>query len=152
MNHLLPAVMFCLLAAQPAITAELTAFDPFLGMWAGSGTLWGKPAAIQLQWKRTPVGKFVSLDFEVSDPDSRKSLFAGHAMYPAGQGTWHDTNGAVYSITWKADGDNIVVEWGQPGVPIGKSVYSVRTGGEVEIADFVRNKAGSWREFAHYVA
>ena len=118
----------------------------------GSGTLWGKPAAIQLQWKRTLAGKFVSLDFEVSDPDSRKSLFAGHAMYPAGQGTWHDTNGAVYSITWTADGDNIVVEWGQPGVPIGKSVYSVRTGGEVEITDFVRNKDGSWREFAHYVA
>ncbi len=71
--------MFCLFAAQPGITAELASFDSFLGAWLGSGTLWGKPAAIQLQWKRTLAGKFVSLDFEVSDPDSRKSLFAGHA-------------------------------------------------------------------------
>jgi hypothetical protein len=132
--------MFCLFAAQPGITAELASFDSFLGAWLGSGTLWGKPAAIQLQWKRTLAGKVVSLEFDVSDPGPHKPLFAGHDMCQSGQGTWHDTNGAVYCGVGAARRAH------------GKAVYSVRTGGEVEITDFVRNKDGSWREFAHYVA
>lgn len=152
MKQLFAILAFFLLATQPATPAELTAFAPFLGTWAGTGQLWGKPATIQLQWKRTLADKFVSLDFEVIDKASGSAMFAGQAMYPAGQGTWHDSNGAIYSISWKADGDSIVAEWGPAGAPMGKSLYRLRPGGEAEITDFIGNKDGSWREFARYVA
>lgn len=131
---------------------ELSPFDPLLGEWTGTGNLRGAPVNVTYSWKKMLADKFVSLDYGTTDPKTGREAFSGHAMYKPAEGTWHDSNGAIYPISWKMEDGAIISEWGIAGTIQGKSVYRVKAADEVEVVDYVKGRSGAWSEFAHYTA
>lgn len=156
------AVSICGTAiAQPAST--LPPPDPMLtfmtGRWAGTGTILGQPARVELEWTGVLDGRFARLTWVSHIGTAPKTQrFEGHAYYrrsplPPYRATWFDSSGMVRPITAAFDRPSenaspaLVAHWGTPETEQGETTYRRVSDQELEVVDRVLGKNGEWREF-----
>jgi hypothetical protein len=120
------------------------------GAWIGTGVLNRAESHVELRIERTP-GSAVRLSWRsvMVTPDGRQ-VFEGAAAYEAaGPGafvaTWRDSQGAKHPIAAAVseDGSSLVALWGASG----RTVYSLRSDGDLEVKDSIKKPDGSWAEF-----
>lgn len=127
-------ILGLIILVAPGWAAELDAFGPLLGHWEGPGTFFGKPATARYHWERGLGGKFVILRYQALRDG--QTLFEGHGYYRAnGTGTWHDSQGNLYAIAWKAATGGVDSAWGP-----GTSEYRVSAEGEFTAIDQAQAK------------
>jgi hypothetical protein len=103
-----------LLTAATAVPQSLDPFTPLLGQWEAEGQFLGAKATARYEWQRTLANRFVTLRYQAIRDG--QTVFAGHAYYRAdGSGTWHDSEGHIYSLTWKATAKGVATAWGEGG-------------------------------------
>jgi len=138
--------------ARPAVS-PLARWE---GNWTGEGKFFGQSATQRLQWESVLDGKFTRLTVRV-ETAAGQPMFEGHAYYrhvEAAQfeARWFDSQSHIYPIKAQLDGDTLTAFWGEPSKEEGRSVYKLLDGGkQLEVADAVRTKEGSWREFGRFV-
>mgnify|MGYP001017862989 CR=1 FL=1 len=114
----------------------LDAFAPLLDEWQGAGTFVGKPATARYRVERALNGRFILLRYEALDAEGRV-VFEGHGYYKAGgAGTWQDSQGNLYPVTWTGTGQGVNTEWNNGA---GASQYQ-REGEEFTVTDRARGK------------
>lgn len=120
------------------IILAATGPDPFaalLGDWQGDGTFLGRPAKARYRFERILQGKFVRLAYQALDP-AGKLLFEGIGHYKdTGEGTWHDSQGNLYSLTWKSVDAGVATAWNK----VGASTYR-RVDDGLEVTDQTNGK------------
>lgn len=134
-------------ADVPALLARLE------GAWAGSGTILGQPATVEMQWLPVLDRAFLRLTWVSHIGAPPKAMrFEGHAYYRrsgagSARATWFDSSGQVRPIVVTADGDGLVAAWGTPETEVGETTYRLESATRVLVVDRVRQKDGTWREF-----
>jgi hypothetical protein len=124
-----------LLAIAALTAAPLDHFAPLLGRWEAAGQFAGSPAQAHYEWQRALGGRFIQLQYRVVREG--KTVFEGHGYYHADNtGTWLDSEGHQYSITWRATGSAIVSQWGDGG----ESTYAA-TNGAAQVTDRIKGRA-----------
>lgn len=142
-----------LLFAALTFAADLAAFDPLLGKWEATGEMRKVPVRASFRWDKVLNGKFVRMQYATVEIATGKTLFEGTAYYRPESGTWFDSNGAVYAISWAAaTPGKIDSEWGPMGSPYGRSQYAWNGKDELQITDLARNREGAFGAFAKYTA
>jgi hypothetical protein len=151
------AVLLLLLAAHTAFPQSDSIFKRLGGSWSGEGKTLGMPATLQMTWDWVLAEKFLrlSLKNEMRVASGQLQLFEGHAYYQPSEGkcegTWFDSRGISFPIKCSVQGQSVTALWGATGQEQGKSVYSFLADGKLEIVDSVKQKDGSWKEFARFV-
>jgi hypothetical protein len=147
--------------AQPASTPPPP--DPLLtfmtGRWAGTGTILGQPARVELEWTPVLGDRFARLTWVSHIGAAPKTQrFEGHAYYqrtpvPPYRATWFDSSGMARPITAAFNRSlgtttpALVASWGTPETEQGETTYRRVSAEELEVVDRVRGKNGEWREF-----
>jgi hypothetical protein len=124
-------------------------FDALAGDWQGSGTLQGNAVDAEMSWEPVLAGRHVRLTtrFLVGG----QVIFEGHAYYRPGEeirGVWFDGAGHIYEITARAEGGELVSDWGDPAIERGRSIYTLTGADGLTVVDAVRGEDGELREFA----
>jgi len=138
-----------------------TGGDPLLlrleGRWQGTGTVLGQASAIEAEWAWTLDRQFLELTFRNQMQGPRGvQRFEGRAFYRSSgagryRGFWIDNSGAIRPIEARADGDALIASWGTDDTERGETTYRLAEGGRLEIADRVRQRDGTWRDFGQSV-
>ena len=138
---------------EPAVVGTL------VGEWSGRGTVTGRASSITMTWSREPGAAFLHLRFRnamAASASRPEEVFEGRGYYlvraraPA-MGTWIDSRGAIFPVTFTATAETLTSDWGGEGTERGRTVYRVRDGGVLEVIDFVRGADGQYKEFGRTV-
>ena len=135
-------ILLCLIpalvSAQP-LTELITAHP-----WSGSGTLMGSPAAFEMHWQWELDERFLKLEFKNSrqTADGREISFRAHAYYRVVgdsllEGNWFDSRGVTFPLQGLIKGNEITVEWGSEETEMGRTVYVLKSPGEMAVTDYV---------------
>lgn len=133
--------------------------DKFLnslkGDWEGEGKAFGGAAHLRLKWEWVLDNKFLRLTLrnEINAPNRPKQIFEGQAYYrEAGvdkyQAHWFDSRGTSFPIRAQLEGNTLTASWGSPETEEGKSTYQLINETTMEVVDSVKQKDGTFREFA----
>src|SRR5262245_45728536 len=102
------------------------------GNWQGEGTVFGRPATLQIKWESILNDKFMKLSLrqEMEARNSSRQIFEGHAYYqPKGMdkyaAQWFDSRGVTFPINSYVEGDTLTSLWGSPNTEEGKSTYQL---------------------------
>ncbi|MGD9905998.1 MAG: hypothetical protein AB7U83_21205 [Vicinamibacterales bacterium] len=157
-------IVLLVLGVGPSIAAQDTTPPPpppdplhdlFAGQWAGTGTILGQPARVELTVERVLDGRFTRLLWvsHIGLPP-KTQRFEGHAYYPRPgwdsgyTATWFDSSGAVRPIRGGPDGaDTVVALWGTAATEQGETRYRRVAPDAIAVVDRVLGTNGQWREF-----
>lgn len=149
-----------LLAAAPVCAAPLAAqergnpvFDALEGLWAGEGTLLGRPGRFTMRWTPVLEGRFARLEFanafagEIGRADT--PVLSAIAHYPLDgptprDGWWFDSRGEKLELEIHPAPSRLRVDWAS-STERGHTVYGL-PGDSVVVVDSVLSAAGT-REF-----
>lgn len=123
------------------------------GEWAGSGTLQGQPTIVTLSVSPVFGAKAAALSYRAQMP---AASFEGRATYHIKakgrvEGQWSDSMGSLHPIGGRIEGTAMTTVWGSPMTELGRSTYTLDTGGALTVTDSVLTEDGSWRLFAKAV-
>ena len=140
---------------------EAASIDAFLnrlqGTWQGDGKAFGMSARLHMKWEWVLGGKFLRLSLKNEMQSATgNTVFEGHAYYQSAgegkyEGEWFDSRGESFPVKGTLEADALTALWGAPGQEQGKSVYKLLEAGKLEVIDSVRQKDGTWREFARFM-
>jgi hypothetical protein len=133
--------------------------DKFLntlkGEWEGEGKAFGGTAHMRLKWEWVLDNKFLRLTLrnEINVPDQPRQIFEGQAYYRSAgvdkyQAHWFDSRGTTFPIRAVLEGNTLTAWWGSPETEEGKSTYQLIDEKTMEVVDSVKQKDGTFREFA----
>ena len=132
-------------APVPAVFAALA------GAWSGNGTLMGRPAGFEMEW-RIQDGGFVELNFRNGFVDASGTVtpvLEARAIYrPSGStavGVWIDTRPQRIQLESEISESVVITNWTAP-TERGRTEYRVEDGG-VTVRDYVEVE-GEMRLFA----
>ncbi len=134
-------------AQEPAVEGAAVAPTFLIGEWTGNGELFGQPATFRMTWDTTLEGRFYRLRFAnaLGGAQGSTPILQAEALYgPVGgdewRGSWFDTRGKRLDLRAEVrDGGMVLrVEWTDPGVESGVTVYRRAAAGTVEVIDSVR--------------
>ncbi len=137
--------------AGPA-TPPPSFMDRLSGGWIGQGQLIKRDSHAELSVEAMPGQSLFALRWRnvvMSDP---RGLFEGFAVYAAGangdfNADWWDSGGARYAIKATAAGSAMTAWWGDQG----RTVYTLREDGDLEVVDSRKAPDGSWSEFGRVI-
>jgi hypothetical protein len=143
--------------------ASQTQPDSFLarlqGSWAGEGKSFGLDARLRMEWEWVLDQRFLRLNLvnEMQSKQGTIQRFSGHAYYqPKGAGqyaaTWFDSRGVTFPVSAQLEGESLIASWGSATTEQGRSVYRLVAPNRIEVIDSVKQKDGTWREFARFLA
>ena len=152
-------VALWLLVIVMAPVHALSQTDKFLislkGDWEGEGKAFGGAAHLRLKWEWVLDNKFLRLSLrnEINAPNRPKQIFEGQAYYRSAgvdkyQAHWFDSRGTSFPIRAQLDGNTLTAWWGTPETEEGKSTYQLIDETTMEVVDSVKQKDGTFREFA----
>lgn len=133
--------------------------DKFLnslkGDWQGEGKAFGGAAHLRLKWEWVLDNKFLRLTLrnEISAPNGAKQIFEGQAYYRSAgvdkyQAHWFDSRGTTFPIRALLEDNTLTAWWGSPETEEGKSTYQLIDEATMQVVDSVKQKDGTFREFA----
>ena len=139
------------IAAEPEKPAahQTTLMEKFAGTWKAEGTSFGMPSKSTMVWTCDLASKFYRIEFRIDmDNKGKTQTFIGHGYYKAGSndGFWADTGGAMHPMATSYTGGSLTTIWGEAGKQVGRSSYTLREDGNIEVVDWILQQAG-WREF-----
>ena len=151
------AFSLLLLLAFPVYAAAQ--HDKFLnslkGDWEGEGKAFGGASLLRLKWEWVLDNKFLRLTLrnEISMADGTKQVFEGQAYYRSAgvdkyQAHWFDSRGTTFPIRGLLEDTTLTAWWGSPETEEGKSTYQLIDETTLEVVDSVKEKDGTFREFA----
>ncbi len=119
------------------------------GRWQGSGTMFGNASEAVLDVRPALGGRWLELSW-------RAGRFEGRAFYRAdGEGrwraTWFDNRGISFGIEAALADRTLTSDWGSAETERGRTVYSLRDDGRLEVVDSVMTPGGEAREFARHI-
>ena len=145
--------------AAPLAGQEAGVIAALVGEWSGSGTVTGRASSVTMIWSREPGASFLHLRFRnvMAASSARPAeVFEARGYYgvrpgaPAA-GTWIDSRGVIFPVTFTATADTLTSDWGSEGTERGRTTYRVREAGILEVTDFVRSADGQYKEFGRVV-
>lgn len=150
------SLLLLVLLLAPDVSAQHDKFLPSLqGEWEGEGKAFGGAARLRLKWEWVLDKKFLRLNLrnEISGADGAKQIFEGHAYYRSAGvdkylAHWFDSRGTTFPIRAQLEGNTLTAWWGSPETEEGKSSYQMIDETTMEVVDSVKQKDGSFREFA----
>ena len=126
-------------------------FSALNGTWSGAGTLMGRPASFEMQW-RTLDGGFVELHFTNAFVDASGAVtpvLEARALYrPSGTtaiGVWIDTRPQRIQLESEISQSAVITNW-TAATERGRTEYRIEEGG-VTVRDYVEAD-GEMRLFA----
>ena len=137
-----------MVAAAPAAAQDASTLDWLVGEWRGTGTMFGNPGEATLSVRPVLGGRFLELNY-------RAGGFEGRALYHFVDGgrwraQWFDNRGTTFAIEAFQIERSLRSEWGSVETEQGRTVYSLRADGRLEVTDSVR-RDGAYRDFASHV-
>ena len=136
------------LYAQPAPESAL---DFLVGVWEGEGELFGQPASFHMTWSRLPGEDVYRLQFRnaLGSGAAAQTILESEAMYTwkdgaLWDGTWFDSRDKRLELSGSATGFGTAfrVEWTDPGVENGVTIYRQLGQDRVEVVDSVASADG----------
>ncbi len=150
-------LLLVLLLAPVQASAQTDKFLSRLhGDWEGEGKAFGGAARLRVKWEWVLDNKFLRLSLrnEISGANGAKQLFEGQAYYrSAGDkylGHWFDSRGTTFPIRAQLESNTLAAWWGSPETEEGKSTYQLIDETTMEVVDAVKQKDGTFREFARF--
>lgn len=145
------AAAHALLAQEAPSTARV--FERLEGAWSGSGTLFGRPAGFEMEWRLEWDGRIATLRFNnafVAEDGARTPVLEATAYYRAGsggeeRGTWIDSRGEILALRFEAGDSTLMVHW-EADSESGRTEYRLAGDDVLEVLDLVRG-GDDWREF-----
>ena len=140
-------------AAQPPATAPAATLTAplgwLVGRWQGSGTRMGSATSATLEVRPALGGRFVELSYVSSG-------FEGRAFYRQvapgrWRGEWFDIRGVHFGIDAEVATNTLTANWGSAETERGRTVYTLRADGRLELVDHVVGRDGQSREFARHL-
>lgn len=112
-----------------------------LGVWAGTGQLFGTPASFSMKWNYTLNKKFLKLQFTNSFRDKKGNTrsLSSEAFYNLStkKGYWFDSRGVMFPLELTIINSSMVVLWGDEKSPErGKTIYTIENN-TCSVEDFV---------------
>lgn len=145
------ALLLMVMASALSAQSGPTTFTALSGEWTGEGTLFDRPARFTMQWREQDG--FATLHFSNAFVEAAGDLTpvlraaAAYRTDPASpEGVWLDSRGVRMELLWEASDSSLVVTWTAP-TESGRTTYSVRPSGELDVVDEVRS-GDAWRTFA----
>ena len=133
--------------------AQQTLADQFEGHWQGEGTLMGSEATFDMSWQREMAGQFLKLTFQNkrTPKDGESIVFNATAMYRPmdniWEGTWFDSRGVSFSVRGTVEVNKLTVEWGNPDIEQGKTVYILKEDkNSMKVTDYILQN-GNYTKF-----
>lgn len=118
------------------------------GEWKSESPAFGNPARSNMRW--TPVfgGKFLKLDYRISETETDNPVFTGVAYYAISddrtlRAMWVDSNGDILQVRAEVRGRSITARWGRPGEKEGETVYELSDENMMIVTDRIKND-GEW--------
>lgn len=152
------AVVAWHLIAAPALLAQEQApvanvFERLQGVWAGSGTLFGRSASFGMEWRLEWEGRIATLRFDngfVADDGGKTPVLEAVAYYgtasaEAGRGAWIDSRGEILALRFTAGESSLTVHW-ESESENGRTEYRFVEEDALEVLDEVRTD-DEWRAF-----
>lgn len=145
------ALVIAVLTLQPGVESGsrpesgLDDLSRMTGCWTGEGVLSGRAADFHLAFRDN--GPLLSLNYMVESDGGGD--FRAVAIYreSPGLGTWYDSAGNTYDLTYGAPVDGVMtVNWGVGPEVRGRTHYRLE-GGSLQVEDQVLSEAG-WFTFA----
>lgn len=136
---------------QVAAQDAAAVFERLEGTWAGSGTLFGRPAAFTMRWDVS--GGLASLRFTnalVEADGTETPVMSAAAVYRIdgdAEGVWLDSRGERVELAWTVADGALVVDW-RASAESGRTTYRPVDGDRVEVVDEVAADDG-WRVFGN---
>jgi hypothetical protein len=134
--------------AAAAAPAAATGLEWLHGSWHGQGRRSGESLAATLDVQPALGGAFIELRYRSGD-------FEGRALYRRDgerwRAHWFDNRGLSFPIDARVSGRSMTSDWGSAESERGRTVYSLRDDGRLEVADSVRLGDGSYRTFATHL-
>lgn len=142
------AVLLLLIAA-PAAAQQAAPLAWLEGRWQGAGTMFGNASEAVLDVRPALGDRWLELSW-------RAGRFEGRAFYRAdGEGrwraTWFDNRGISFGIEAALADRTLTSDWGSAETERGRTVYSLRDDGRLEVVDSVMTPGGEPREFARHI-
>lgn len=117
--------------------------DMTSGSWKGTGILLGSEAEFDMKWNWELNSSFLKLEFQnkrTSD-SGEELILKSHAYYqPQGdslfEGTWFDSRGVTFPVRGVLKDSTFTVDWGSPETEQGKTIYTLASDMEIEVADY----------------
>lgn len=148
-----------LISGLAALSADATHPLAFLyGDWEGEGKTSGLVASIRHTWKSALNGQYTTLQLHnrMTGEDGQSFVFEGTGYYQSANenaltGVWIDSQGNILPLHATIDDLTLVVIWGNEESKLGRSVYRLLPGGELEAVNSIKGQAGEWEEFGRAV-
>jgi dienelactone hydrolase len=126
----------------PPVLARLT------GTWSGSGQWQGQKVDATLAFEPVLGSSFTRLTYRLSGDVG----FEGTAFYRRGregrpEATWFDSDAGVYAIAGTETGDALSAVWSADGKAVGRTTYTLKGDGQLEVVDEIVARDGNYREF-----
>ncbi len=123
-------------------------FDELIGHWRGEGTLMGRPAAFDMEWRSALNGRFVVLQFSNAFAADESAaavpvLTATEYYRPSStdpgtaDGTWFDTRGVMFPLSVTVTSTALVTLWGDTSTERGRTTYRIVGPDRVDVVDEV---------------
>lgn len=133
-------------------------FADFFGSWKGTGLVGGLESKIGMDVTPVADGMFVRLSWK-NDMTSKQGLplrFEGEGTYRpvAGgdgmhRGMWIDSQGKLYDLLGKPEGDSLTTTWGdRDGTIQGRTTYRLLDRTTLHVRDEIRRQ-GEWVTFGN---
>ncbi|WP_164118838.1 hypothetical protein [Sphingorhabdus sp. Alg239-R122] len=136
-------------AEETTSDAQADILKIFTGTWKAEGTSFGVPSKSTMVWREALDGKFYRLTYTIEmQRDDKVQAFVGHGYYQRGSshGFWADNGGDLHSMVTTYTGTQVSTIWGKAGGKQGRSSYTLRDDGKIEVIDWILTENG-WREF-----
>ncbi len=139
------------LLAPAAPAAEAPSLSAWHGSWVGTGEAFGKPATATLDI--APDGGGAALSYRLSIAGTPPVIYSAEATYSNDargrvRGKWTDSHGRVRPVAGGVTGTQWWTNWGSADVEIGRSTYTLESGGALVVSDSILQPDGSWRVFS----
>ena len=106
----------------------------------------------------TLYGQYTTLQLHnrMTGEDGQTFVFEGTGYYQSANenaltGVWIDSQGNILPLHATIDDLTLVVIWGNEESKLGRSVYRLLPGGELEAVNSIKGQAGEWEEFGRAV-
>ena len=126
-----------------------------VGTWKGEGKGFGGSTKVEMKWESVLNKKFVRLQYktEIQTANGKTQILEGYAFYKSlgngkYQATWFDSTGDQLPIDASFSENALTANWGTPTTKLGRTIYKLIAPEQIEIADYIQIKDGTWKEFS----
>lgn len=154
MNFIIFFLSLALFTPHDSTNHETHLLDQMQGQWQADGLFMGQDAQATIHMGAMIEGQSYRLHIDIRQaaPNSDIVIFEGIGVYLPGQeanarGFWTDSQANLYPLTSSLDGSRMITLWGNSEEPYGRSTYTMREDGQMNVVDEIYSNTG-WQTFA----